>query len=243
MAKLKARGNEIIFRVSKSKSGSDDGVAEAVHYRALRSDGYLLERLVLKYTLEEIAKNYGKKFHDYGWKVRGRAKSGKTLEELLKIYLDSDWTLEDASESYFRQAGPDGIEAISQEPFISEASAEKRKKHLATSRTKAEAKRQERARTNDGPGFYVTNNYTGGVTRSRVADHERPFETYEAAEEFAVRRLRHLTVEFDFQYLLPVVVIEAESRHAAEQNDGHVWWVDGKFRGPAVDPRQTGFGF
>jgi hypothetical protein len=117
------------------------------------------------------------------------------------------------------------------------------KKHLASSRSKAETKRQERARTCDGPGFYVTNNYTGGVTRSRVADHERPFATYEAAEEHAVRRLHHLTVEFSFHYLLPVVVIEAESRQAAEQNVGHVWWVDGKFRGPEIDPRQTRFGF
>lgn len=239
MAKLKARGSEIIFKVSKSTPGTSGGVAEAVHYRALRSDGSVLERMVLKYTPEETAKNYGRRSHDYGWKVKGRAKAGKTLEELLKVYLARDWRLEDVSGAYFRQAGPDGIEAISQEPFISERVAEKRRERLTRSRAKDAEKRQERARTNDGPGFYVTNVYTGGVTRSRVADHEQPFPTYEEAEEFAVQRLRRFTIDFDFQYLLPVAVVEAESRQDAERNIGHVWWVDGKFRGPPADPRQA----
>lgn len=241
MAKLKARGSEIIFRVSKSAPGAREGVAEVRHYRALRSDGNLLERMVIRYTPEEVARSYGEKQHDYGWKVRGRVKAGRTLEQLLKTYLDGGWELEEASSTYFRPTGG-GIEAVSSEPFISEASAAKRTARLTKSRSKATAEREQYAQVANGPGFYVTNNYVGGVTRSRIADHKSPFATYEEAETFALQRLRRFK-EFDFQYLLPVLVIEAESRRAAEQNVGHVWWADGKFKGPPVDPRQTGFGF
>ena len=58
-----------------------------------------------------------------------------------------------------------------------------------------------------------------------------------------VRHYRALTVEYSFDYLLPVAVIEANSRQEAERNEGHVWWINGAFKGPQVDPRQTGFGF
>lgn len=242
MAKLKARGSEIIFRVSKSVPGASEGVDEVKHYRALRSDGNFLERMVIRYTLEEVARSYGEKQHDYGWKVKGRVKAGRTLEQLLKTYLDGGWELEEASSTYFRPTSS-GIEAVSLEPFISEASAEKRKERLIKSRSKAEAEREHHAQISNGPGFYVTNNYVGGVTRARIADHKSPFATYEEAEIFAAQRLHRFTREFDFQYLLPIVVIESESRRAAEQNVGHVWWIDGKFKGPKVDPRQTGFGF
>jgi hypothetical protein len=242
MAKLKARDSEIVFRVSKVVPGAREGVAEVRHYRALRSDGNFLERMVIRYTPEEVAKNYGERQHDYGWKVRGRAKVGRTLEQLLKFYLDGGWELEEASSTYFRPTSG-GIEAASPDPFISEASAEKRKERLTKSRAKAATEREQHAQVANGPGFYVTNNYVGGVTRSRVADHERPFATYEEAENFAAKRLHRFTREFDFQYLLPVVVIEAESRRAAESGVGHVWWINGKFKGPAVDPRQVGFGF
>jgi len=200
-----------------------------------------LERSVLRYTPEEVARSYGRRSHDYGWKVKGRAKSGRTLEQLLGGYLNAGWELEEASSSYFAAAGPSAIEAISKEPFISEEKAARRRISLEKSRTKAASSREEKRRTCDGPGFYVTNGYVGGI-RSRVADHPKPFGTYDEAEEFAVRRLRHL-LEFSFDYLLPVAVIESSSRDDADRSVGHVWWVDGKFRGPEVDPRQRSFGF
>ncbi len=238
MAKLKARGREEIFRVEKTMPGTSSGVAEVRHYRALTSDGSVLERMVIYYTPEEVARSYGRKSHGYGWKIRGRAKAGKSLEELLKIYLDGGWQLVEANPAYFRVSG-DSIEALSQEPFISVEKAEKRSEKLASSRAKEKARREEKARVSDGPGFYVTNVYTGGLMRTRIADHERPFATYEEAEEFAWKRYRRFTTEFSFQYLLPVVVIAAESRQAAEANEGEVLWIDGKYKGPAVDPRQT----
>lgn len=236
MAKLKARGREEIFRVEKVAPGERDGVAEVHHFRTLTSDGNLLERMVIRYTPEEVARNYGKRQHDYGWKVRGRARPGLTLEQLLKIYLDKGWTLASASPSYFDVRG-DAIQGISQEPFISVERTEKRRGQLARQREKAEASRQEKTAKKDGPGFYVTNRYTGSATHSRVADHERPFPAYEAAEEFAWERLRYLE-GMSLGYLLPVLVVAAESRRDAELCQGEVLWVNGKYRGPAADPRQ-----
>lgn len=243
MAKLKARGREEIFRVQRVSPGRRDGVAEVHEFRAMTSDGSVLERLVLRYTPEEIAKNYGERSHDYGWKVRGRAKAGLSLEQLLKGYLDHGWSLADASSAYFRREG-DVIEGLSQEPFITVEKAEKRREKILKSRDRAESSRAERARTNDGPGFYVTNNYVGegAMSHPRIADHERPFKTCEAAVEFASRRLENFR-EFAFNYLLPVAVVESTSRQAAERNEGHVWWVDGVSRGPAIDPRQAKFEF
>ena len=232
MAKLKARGREEIFRVERTRSSTSPGVAEVHDYRALQSDGNMLERMTLRYTPEEIARNYGKKSHDYGWKVRGRARAGLTLEQLLKLYLDKGWKLSSASDTYFTTRG-DVIEARSQEPFIALEAAQKRRERLA----RANAGRETRRRASDGPGFYVTNVYTGSPHRHRIADHPAPFEHYEQAEEHAVKRLRYF-LGLSLEYLLPVEIISAQSRDDAERNEGEVLWVDGKSRGPAADPRQ-----
>jgi hypothetical protein len=233
VAKLKARKREEVFRVERTRAHGRDGVAEVRDSRALMSDGNVLERMVLRYTPEEVEKNYGKKSHDYGWKVRGRAKSGLSLEQLLKGYLDRGWQLAEASDDYFTVSG-DSIEAHSQGPFITVEKAERRMEGLARSA----ARREDRRKTEDGPGFYVTNGFTGSAYRTRVADHPRPFESYEQAEEFAVGRLRHLA-GMSLNYLLPVLVIRADSRQDAEANNGDLLWADGRSKGPVVDPRQT----
>jgi hypothetical protein len=241
MAKLKARGREEIFRVTISRPAADTstGVETVQDFRSLMSDGNILTRRLLRYTPEEAAKNYGKRSHDYGWTVKGRARAGLSLEQLLKIYLDKGWEVVEVSGNYFRRQGS-MVEALSQEPFISLETAEKRKTVLAKSHSKAEAKRKEKTKLENGPGFYVTNNFL--TTGSRGADHEKPFPTFEAAESFALKQLATFRAS-NFGYLLPVIVIEADSRELASTNKGHVWWIDGQFKGPAVDPRQTGFGF
>jgi hypothetical protein len=45
------------------------------------------------------------------------------------------------------------------------------------------------------------------------------------------------------QKLSPVRIIESLSRAAAAREEGHVWWEDGVFRGPPIDPRQGGWGW
>lgn len=197
-----------------------------------REDGNLLERMVVYYTPEEVKKNYGEKSHDYGWKVRGRAKGGYTLEQILKSYLDKGWQLSSASPRHFT-VSCDSIEAHSREPFVTAEAAQKRRERLA----KAGAGREAERRTADGPGLYVTNGFTGSAYRRRVADHPRPFAHYEEAEEFALGRLRYL-MGLSLEYLLPVLVISSQSRHEAEAGAGDVLWADGRSTGPAVDPRQ-----
>jgi len=39
------------------------------------------------------------------------------------------------------------------------------------------------------------------------------------------------------------VIIEARNAMDAAGGKGHVWWQDGVFRGPSVDPRQAGWGW
>lgn len=242
MAKLKARGRDVVFKVEKTIPGKSAGVASATHYRMLASDGNVLSRHVVHYTSEEIAKNYGKRSHDYGWKVEGRAKRGLGLEELLKNYLDRGWQLMSASPSYFDVRG-DSISALSSEPFISEEKAKRREEKLASGRAKAAEKRAQLSAKNDGPGFYVTNEYTGSLIRHRIADHERPFATLDEAVDFAQKRYVRFVQDFDFRYLLPIVVIEAASRDDAMLNAGHVWWINCDMKGPPVDPRQERFAF
>lgn len=241
MAKLKARGREEIFRLERIRSGAREGIAEVKEYRVLATDGNVLERMVIYYTPEEVAKNYGTKSHDYGWKVRGLVKAGLTLEQLLKTYLDRGWQLAYANSAYFTVRG-DVIEAHSQESIRDEGEAAKRRERLAAGRARAETKRETARRESDGPGFYVTNGFVGSATRTRIADHPKPFDTYEKAEEFATRRLQNF-MEFSFDYLLPVIVIQATSRGSAEDMRGDVLWINGQSKGPAVDPRQTGFNF
>ena len=41
----------------------------------------------------------------------------------------------------------------------------------------------------------------------------------------------------------PLMIVEAGSGEAAMRGEGHVWWIDGMFKGAPVDPRKTGFGW
>jgi hypothetical protein len=238
MARLKARGRKEIFRVVSVKEPAPEaanrGVAETKHYRALMTDGNVLERMVIYYTPEEVRRSYGERSHDYGWKVRGKIKAGLSAEQLLKSYLDRGWEVESLSPEHFR-TGPDFIVGISDKPIVTEAKAANRKRASERQREKAATERQ----LANGPGFYVTNAllHSGHTGRSRVADHPSPFATFEEAEEWAVGRMRYFA-SMSLNYLHPLLIVEADSRQKAETGYGHVWWQDGKFRGGPVDPRQ-----
>ena len=67
-------------------------------------------------------------------------------------------------------------------------------------------------------------------------------------EDYAFAHMQALQDEerkglFREKKLLPVKIIESPNREAAARGQGHVWWVDGVFRGPPVDPRQEGWGW
>ena len=67
-------------------------------------------------------------------------------------------------------------------------------------------------------------------------------------EDYALAHIRDLQEEerkglIRERKLTPVRIIESISRAAAARGQGHVWWEDGVFRGPPVDPRQAGWGW
>lgn len=109
-----------------------------------------------------------------------------------------------------------------------------------TAATKRAAVASKREAAENGPGFYVRNKARSihGIT----ADHERPFPSLDAAISFARKRYDDF-MAMRFDYLLPVTVVQASSRHEALFGDPHVYWINGKFRGHPVDPRQTTMGF
>jgi hypothetical protein len=114
--------------------------------------------------------------------------------------------------------------------------------------SKADVRRAEKKRRHEietsGPGLYVTNGSTSPYGL-RVAELG-PYQNMEDAEQAAWARYREF-MGMRLDYLLPVQIVEVESRQAAahfgtpgfSDVEGHVWWEDGKRRGPPVDPSQA----
>ena len=91
------------------------------------------------------------------------------------------------------------------------------------------------------PGFYV-------VPHKYLDEAAGPFDTFDQAEEAAweclrSREQRQLQEECAAEGVTcpPVRIIESKNSALALQGRGPVWWIDGKQKGPPVDPRQTGF--
>jgi hypothetical protein len=97
------------------------------------------------------------------------------------------------------------------------------------------------ATDDEEPGFYV-------VPHRYLDETEGPFDTLNEAEDAAWEYLRspehhRLQDECTAEGVKcpPVQIIEAKNSTQALQHKGHVWWIDGKRKGPPADPRQTGF--
>ena len=91
------------------------------------------------------------------------------------------------------------------------------------------------------PGFYI-------VPHHYLDEAAGPFDTFDQAEEAAweclrSREQRQLQEECAAEGVTcpPVRIIESKNSALALQGRGPVWWIDGKQKGPPVDPRQTGF--
>lgn len=252
MAKLRARGRQEIVRMVRERETPDDRLTTSEKEQAaLMSDGNVLKRRTIRWR----EASYGSATHDYGWKVAGKIKAGLTPEDFVRIYQERDYVLESCSASHLVRRG-DFVENVSGEPVRTEARAvaekksrEKRAARPAQGRA-AQGREELRRRGSssvpgeergEGPGLYVTNAYLGGGlgVAHRAAAHG-PFSDMELAELAAWGRLKFIR-DMSFQYLQPVQIVESPSMDAAEQGVGHVWWVDGKRRGPPADPRQTQF--
>jgi hypothetical protein len=229
MAKLHARDRHEIYRLEKWITNDPGRPYDRYkNTKALMSDGTILTKV-----------------DSGGWGVSGKIKPGLNAEEALRINLKNGYQIVNLSIRWFSRTGDTIVlQPGMDKPLVTEAKAASRKRAAVKRKEKYKAESERK----NGPGFYVTNAYSGGGMRTRVADHEEPFPTYDAAEAHAWDKLREL-VGMKFTYLLPVVVIEAESRDDAEggmfiregtgpYGRGNVWWINGKFTGPPVDPRQ-----
>ena len=127
---------------------------------------------------------------------------------------------------------------------------------------KQEKAQAEEARRlwNDQPGFYIVpgesvdsdgnvHNASGpyhvfekagfpvGAPRQYASGDDADEDTsYEDVEDDAIQT--KITTEGT-----TVSIIEARNPRDAAAGKGYIWWQDGRFTGPPVDPRQTGFRF
>lgn len=151
----------------------------------------------------------------YGW---ANSNSASLLDEALAVYAEAA--------------------RMTNRTDLLEKIEKKGKSRTAAAKKGAEARGKERERTSSA-GFYVINaSASPSPYKGRyMADHEAPFSSADEAIEFGRGKLREL-VSLKLDYLMPVAVIESNSRDDANFGRGHVWWLNGRYIGPASDPRQ-----
>jgi len=251
MAKLKARGRQELVRLVKERDLPDnDSFSHEKAQVALMSDGNVLKRRVLRWRDPGY---HSEKTHDYGWKVEGKIKAGLAPEDFIAIYQKSGYAPEyTTSSSSFLVRRGSTTESLAHKPVITQerADAAKRAKAARAAKPRNAPRPAQRAfgsrigehPKDDGPGLYITNQYLGGIPGHHRAAELGPFDNLDLAEDSAWARYGEFR-QMSLDYLLPVKVIEAKNRREAEADKGHVWWIDGRRKGPPVDPRQTGFAF
>jgi hypothetical protein len=224
MAKLKARGRTEVFRIEKNYVKHIGQITERTrHQLAVMSDGNVLIK------------------HRDTWTVSGKVAPDLTAEEILKHYLDDGWSLVSESPQYLVRRGHT-LEDVSKTPLFTGAKAAA----AAQAHTKTVDKQRAADLVKNGPGLYVT--YKIGLSTSPLLTTELrnakygPYQNYVIAEDKAWKLYQDIVRQYGHRSLnLPVKIIEANSRTAAEIGSGHVWWTNGLFRGAPVDPRQMRF--
>jgi hypothetical protein len=258
LAKLRARGRTEIFRVSKAGDTSAETRAKfpdlvwRKHTVALMSDGTMLEKTDARWAARPGITTASQSSPGT-WKVRGKIKAGLSVEGALEIYAKKGYEVESATGvSGFDRSYYAALAAASRgerlAPAIKPASLAGgpgrviRTEKQAVRQKKAKEKRRESRKREDaekhGAGFYVRNATTSMM--GKLAAEQGPYDTLEEAIEKAWEKLRYFK-GLHFEYLLPVEVVHAKSRRAAEwREEDHVYWVNGKSRGPKVSEAQLG---
>lgn len=255
MAKLRARGRTEIFKVERAydtKPGdlaASAGIFWKKHSITLASDGNILERSSFK-VHDKYAPS-GVRSEPGTWKIRSKIKAGATAESLLEQYARKGYTVIEAHGiSSFDRAYYDALTASAKggasPPARSPATAaqpgrvivsEKKAATRERAKVKGAARRAHEQATRHGHGFYVRNRTTGPM-RQWTTDEKGPWKTLDDALPHAWERHQEFFLG-KLNYLMPVQIVEAKSRQAAEWGEeGHIFWTGGKHRGPPVHPRQ-----
>ena len=109
-------------------------------------------------------------------------------------------------------------------------------KDVRTRTARQEKERVERE-VKHGAGFYVVNaNPNDSFVKKRIANFG-PYKTQDEAIEQAWATYQEY-LQMHFEYLLPVEVVEG-TRDEAQHGKGYTWWVNGRRKALAADPRQT----
>jgi hypothetical protein len=233
MAKLKARGRTELFRVERERTFTPEQVAankaagrsETLWERSVKtlmSDGTVMEKRSAKWP-DEYGPG-GVRKYDWEWKITGKLKAGGDPKNLLDQYVAKGYRVVSTG---FALTSFD-VAAYGAAESVRKTNVEKGRVRRAEAEKKATAPGGK-----NGPGFYVTNEGTSAFGK-RIANYG-PFGMGDLEKAIAkADEVFQGYVEMRFDYLLPVRVIEAVTRHDAERNHGHVWWSDGKRHGAPV---------
>ena len=233
MAKLKARGRTEIWKVGKE---NDSPVSDLIVWErtelALMSDGRILKREVVKFKPGPYDKGVPQK-HDYGWKEYRRLKAEGSPSRLLEKLQTEGFSL----------MGTPNLDAFSTDY----AKALEASKKGAVKRKEKSKVVQATEEKRSGPGFYVRNGTTI-AGKSYIAELG-PYEDLSTAVEKAQERFNSFR-SMGFTYLYPVQVVEVDRRQDAEHVEVqalsgkklHIFWENGKNRGPRTSEKQLGLG-
>jgi hypothetical protein len=231
MAKLTARGRTIVWRIVKEDNApKSDLITWEKEELSLMTDGSILRRSVVEFKPGPY--DHGKpQRHDYGWKEYRKLKAGGDPQRLLES---------------FKQRGYKVDAAPGLATFDAEAYAKKRTQQVSQQSKGRERRKTARATAvapggKDGPGFYIRNRYLSEM-KPFVAELG-PYDNLDTAIEHAIKRWLNF-VDMKFDYLLPVQIVEGKNRSDAERQGifgnekAHVFWEDGKMKGPPVSEKQ-----
>jgi hypothetical protein len=233
MAKLKARGRIEIWKVARENpSPKSDLIVWEKTELTLMSDGRILKRETVRFKPGPY--DGGKaRLHDYGWKLYMRMKAEGSPSKLLEKLQLQGYTL----------IGTPNLDAFSTDYAKALEASKKGAAKRAVKVKETRAVEEKRS----GPGYYVRNGTTL-ANQSWIAELG-PYKDVDTAVEKAHDRYNEFR-SMGFDYLLPVQVIHAGSRteatavHAALlRRKVHVFWENGKNRGPEVPEGQARFRF
>ena len=92
MAKLKAHGAELGRATLERQTPKSELTQWVREERTLMADGKLMEKRTVRFKPSTF--DATGRLHNHGWKLRGKAKPGLTVERWAQLHRSSGWTVE-----------------------------------------------------------------------------------------------------------------------------------------------------